>query len=111
MRSPGAAIPPPEKAVGSAEQQHLLRRQIVEQAAEREYFTLTEPVTKAVGRRAFLRVRLQRDADDEGAWTATLAGGQGSHVLSALAHADGLAIVPETVDSLPAGAQVEVIRP
>jgi molybdopterin molybdotransferase len=68
---------------------------------------LTEPVTKSVGRRAFLRVRLATARD--GTWQASLAGGQGSHVLSALARANGLAIVPEGVDSLPAGSEVEAI--
>ena len=70
--------------------------------------TLAEPVTKSPGRRAFLRVRLERGTD--GAWVASLAGGQDSHVLSALAAANGLAIVSEDDDSLPTGAQVEVIR-
>ncbi|CAN5762354.1 molybdopterin molybdotransferase MoeA [soil metagenome] len=68
--------------------------------------TLSEPVTKSPGRRAFLRVRLRLD---NGEWRASLAGGQASHVLSALAAADGLAVVPEEVDGLPAGARVEVI--
>jgi molybdopterin molybdotransferase len=67
---------------------------------------LAEPVSKSPGRRAFLRVRLQLEG---GAWQARLAGGQGSHVLSALAFADGLAVVPEEVESLPAGAEVEVV--
>jgi len=70
---------------------------------------LAEPVSKSSGRRAFLRVRLTR-ADSSGEWHATLAGGQSSHVLSALAAADGLAIVPEEQDALPEGAEVEVIR-
>jgi molybdopterin molybdotransferase len=69
---------------------------------------LTESVTKSADRRAFLRVRLGRSPD--GAWQASLAGGQGSHVLSALAHADGLAVVPEGVPGLPAGSEVDVIR-
>jgi molybdopterin molybdotransferase len=69
---------------------------------------LTEPVTKGPGRRAFLRVHLE--GNDEEGWTAALAGGQDSHVLSALAAANGLAIVSEDDDSLPAGADVEVIR-
>jgi len=77
--------------------------------------TLTEPVTKAPGRRAFLRVVVERDADDRpirdeaGRVRLRLAGGQGSHVLTALAAADALAIVPETVDALPAGAPVELL--
>jgi molybdopterin molybdotransferase len=69
--------------------------------------TLREPVSKSPGRRAFLRVRLENDGD---AWSASLAGGQESHVLSALAAANGLAIVPEEEDSLPAGAVVDVLR-
>ncbi len=68
---------------------------------------LADPVRKAPKRRAFLRVRLERD---NAGWLASLAGGQDSHILSALAAADGLAIVPEDVDELPAGAEVEVIR-
>jgi molybdopterin molybdotransferase len=69
---------------------------------------LADDVTKSAGRRAFLRVRLSAAGD--GGWLAALAGGQGSHVLSALAAADGLAIVPEDVGGLPAGSEVEVIR-
>jgi molybdenum cofactor synthesis domain-containing protein len=60
------------------------------------------------GRRAFLRVRL--GADGQGRPVATLAGGQGSHMLSGLAAADGLAIVPEGVGNVDAGAEVDVIR-
>lgn len=73
---------------------------------------LGEPVSKSHGRRAFLRVAAQRDdggapvRDDHGRVKVRLAGGQGSHVISALAGADALAIVPEADDSLPAGAEV-----
>jgi molybdopterin molybdotransferase len=78
---------------------------------------LVEPVSKSPGRRAYLRVVAERDEaggplrDDGGRVHVRLAGGgrgQGSHVLSALALAEALAIVPETVDSLPAGAPVEL---
>ena len=69
---------------------------------------LAEPVSKSAGRRAFLRVRLERDP--KGGWLARLAGAQDSHVLSALAAADGLAIVREEEDALPAGVEVEVIK-
>ena len=69
--------------------------------------TLDGAVRKAPGRRAFIRVRLDRRGEG---WRASLAGGQESHMLSALAAADGLAIIPETMDSADAGAQVEVIR-
>ncbi len=70
---------------------------------------LLEPVTKSRGRRAFLRVRLEPDPERVSGWRASLAGSQGSHVISALAEANGLAIVPEGVDFLPAGALVDVM--
>jgi len=78
---------------------------------------LLEDVTKSPGRRAFLRVVTTRDAegrtvrDAEGRVPVRLAGGgrgQGSHVLSALAIADALAIVPESVDGLAAGSPVDL---
>ena len=77
--------------------------------------TLDQAVTKAPHRRAFLRVRADRDRDDRPVRDATgrvrlrLAGGQGSHVLSALAIADALAVVPESVDELLAGESVDLI--
>jgi len=73
---------------------------------------LDEPVTKSHGRRAFLRVQAGRGddgaplRDERGRVRVRLAGGQGSHVISALAAADALAIIPEATDSLPAGAEV-----
>jgi len=78
---------------------------------------LVDAVSKSAGRRAFLRVVAERDAaggparDDRGRVRVRLAGGgrgQGSHVLSALAIAEGLAIVPEAVDSLPAESPVDL---
>jgi molybdopterin molybdotransferase len=74
--------------------------------------TLLEPVRKSHGRRAFIRVISQRDdagtplRDAESRVKVKLAGGQGSHVISALAKADALAIIPEADDTLPAGAPV-----
>jgi molybdopterin molybdotransferase len=73
---------------------------------------LLEPVAKSHGRRAYLRVISERDdagtpnRNGEGRVKVRLAGGQGSHVISALAVADGLAIIPEADDELPAGATV-----
>ncbi len=75
---------------------------------------LGDAVRKSHGRRAFLRVVAERDDDDRivrdehGRVAVRLAGGQGSHVLSALAAADGLAVVPEADDTLPAGAEVDL---
>ena len=78
---------------------------------------LADDVSKSHGRRGFIRVRVDRDErgtptrDDRGRVTAHLAGGaggQGSHVMSALATADALAVIPEADDTLPAGADVEL---
>jgi len=77
-------------------------------ARERWRARLAQPIVKHDERRAFLRVTLAPDPDRPGAWLAALAGGQGSHVLSALAAADALAVMPEEVRELPAGAEVEV---
>jgi len=83
----------------------------------RDRAVLLEPASKASGRRAFLRVVAERDAsgapdrDARGRVRVRLAGGgrgQGSHVLSALAIAEALAIVPETLDAVPAGGEVEL---
>jgi molybdopterin molybdotransferase len=75
---------------------------------------LVDPATKSHGRRAFLRVRADRTGggapvrDDRGRVHVRLAGTQGSHVLSGLAAADALAIIPEANDSLPPGADVDI---
>jgi molybdopterin molybdotransferase len=78
---------------------------------------LADDVTKSARRRAYVRVSVDRDQagtprrDEHGRVRANLAGGaggQGSHVLSALATADALAVIPEANDSLPAGSEVEL---
>jgi molybdopterin molybdotransferase len=78
---------------------------------------LLDEVRTAPNRRAFLRVTAERDADgapvrDElGRVQVRLASGpagQGSHVLSALAAADSLAVVPEAVETHVAGDPVEL---
>jgi len=76
---------------------------------------LEDAVSKSIGRRTFLRVAALRDPatgapvrDAAGRVRVALAGGQESHQLSALAAADGLAVVPESVTSLSAGAEVEL---
>jgi molybdopterin molybdotransferase len=78
---------------------------------------LLDEVRTAPGRRAFLRVTADRDAD--GAPVRDASGrvqvrlsrgpaGQGSHVLSALAAADALAVVPESVETHLAGDPVQL---
>jgi molybdenum cofactor synthesis domain-containing protein len=78
---------------------------------------LAEDVSKSHGRRGFVRVLVERDGhgsplrDERGRVRVHLAGGQqgqASHVLSALATADALAVIPEADDTLPAGAEVEL---
>jgi molybdopterin molybdotransferase len=69
---------------------------------------------KSTGRRGFLRVTVARDErgsvvrDGHGLLRVRLAGSQGSHVLSAMAAADALAVIPETIDELEPGAEVEI---
>jgi molybdopterin molybdotransferase len=54
----------------------------------------------------YLRVRLETEGSG---WRARLVGMQGSAILSGLAAADGLAIVPLGTGDLPAGAEVDVL--
>ena len=67
---------------------------------------LAEPIARKDGRRHYLRVRLQ---ETEAGYQATLTGDQGSGILYSLVQADGLAVVPEEADSLPAGTEVQVL--
>jgi molybdopterin molybdotransferase len=73
-----------------------------------------ERLQKAAGRRGFLRVTVLRDEhgapvrDAAGRLRVRQSGHQGSHVLSAMAVADALAIVPEAFDRLDPGAEVEI---
>jgi molybdopterin molybdotransferase len=69
---------------------------------------LGETVSTSRERRAFLRVRLEPADDPAGLPIARLSGGQGSHVLTALAAANGLAVVPEGVGEATAGTEVDV---
>jgi molybdopterin molybdotransferase len=70
---------------------------------------LAERVSTSQGRRAYLRVAVTRTEESPG-WAATLSGGQGSHMLAALARSNGLAIVPEEVETIEAGTIVDVLR-
>ncbi|MEO5705347.1 MAG: gephyrin-like molybdotransferase Glp, partial [Candidatus Limnocylindrales bacterium] len=78
---------------------------------------LLDEVRTAAGRRAFLRVTADRDSDGgpsrdaRGRVRVRLSSGpagQGSHVLSALAAADALAVVPESIETHRAGDPVEL---
>ncbi len=75
---------------------------------------LEEPVSKSPGRRGYQRVTALRETDGSpvrdgrGRVRVRLAGGQGSHVLSALALADALAVIPEPLERAEAGTEVEL---
>ena len=68
---------------------------------------LTEDVTSPAGLRHFVRGRL---APRRGAYEVTPAETQGSHQLWSLSSADCLIVLPEDVEALPAGTQVQVMR-
>jgi molybdopterin molybdotransferase len=57
--------------------------------------------------RHFLRVTLE---EREGTTYAHLTGTQGSGILLSMVKADGLAIIPETINHLPSGSSVKVMR-
>jgi molybdopterin molybdotransferase len=62
-------------------------------------------VTSPPHKRSYLRVRLTRDGAQ---WVASPTGAQGSHMISSIAAADGLAEVPEATTALAAGDRVTV---
>jgi molybdopterin molybdotransferase len=68
---------------------------------------LAERVTTTTGLTQFMRVRV---ALEDGTLVARLTGPQGSGILSSVAQADGLMVVPEDVGTLDAGAMVSVVR-
>ena len=74
-----------------------------------------DELSKAPGRRGYLRVTVARDGrgsptrDEMGRLRVRRAGGQGSHMLGAMAAADALAIVPEAADRIEAGGEVEIL--
>lgn len=67
--------------------------------------TLGADVTSPLHKRSYLRVRMSRDG---ATWVATPTGHQGSHMISSIASADGLAQVPEDVTAMAAGERVTV---
>jgi molybdopterin molybdotransferase len=65
----------------------------------------TEPMSSPQHKRSFLRVRLGREGSG---WVCSQTGAQGSHVISSIAQADGLAVVPEDVTEVAVGDVVRV---
>ncbi len=67
---------------------------------------LEEDVTGPGGKTQFARVRVRRTKDG---WAATPTGGRGSNLIATVARANGLAIVPQGVETARAGSQVNVM--
>jgi molybdopterin molybdotransferase len=76
---------------------------------------LLDGAGKSHGRRAYLRVGVERDADGrptrdaQGRLQARLAGGQGSHVLSTLAATEALVAIPEAAAAAEPGMEVDLM--
>ncbi len=67
--------------------------------------TAAETLSSSPNKRSYLRVRLARDG---AGWLARPTGPQGSHVVSSIARADGLAVIDEDVLEVPVGDRVNV---
>jgi len=68
--------------------------------------TLTEDVRGPRGKLQFARVEVRRD---HGGWSATPTGARGSNLISTVARANGLAMIPAGTDVAPAGSTVKVM--
>jgi molybdopterin molybdotransferase len=68
--------------------------------------TLAADVSGPVGKMQYARVVVERGADG---WIATPTGGRGSNLISTVARANGLAMVPPGTQTAPAGSQVQVM--
>jgi molybdopterin molybdotransferase len=75
------------------------RREIVRAIAD-------EAIANTDGRRVYARAILTRR---DGAWHAALTGPQGSGILTSMAHANALAVVPEEVPGVRAGEEVDCL--
>jgi molybdopterin molybdotransferase len=67
---------------------------------------LTEEVRGPRGKLQFARVQVRREA---AGWTARPTGGRGSNLISTVARANGLAMVPAGTEIVPAGSSVRVM--
>jgi len=68
---------------------------------------LVDPLHSPAGRRQFARGVLQVE---DGRYVVRPAGGQGSHMLGALAKANALVVIPEDATEVPSGTAVAVLR-
>ena len=83
----------------------LIAMQGGDPASHRVEAALTERYETVAGRAEAIRVGLEAG---RGGWEATPTGPQGSHVLTSMIGADGLAVVPTEVDVVEAGDPVTV---
>lgn len=90
----------------------LAGHRVLDRPADRG--VMLQAASKSAGRRGYIRVVAERAADgriardERGRVRVSLAGGQGSHVLSALVAADALAVIPESVAGVGPGDEVEL---
>ena len=68
--------------------------------------TLSTEVSGPKGKMQYARVSVVRGDDG---WIATPTGGRGSNLISTVARANGLAMIPPGTESAPAGSQVQVM--
>ncbi|MFF5498093.1 gephyrin-like molybdotransferase Glp [Streptomyces aquilus] len=80
----------------------LMGLEDVHRPRTRAKLTAGKALTSPKGRRQFLRGTYADGA-------VTPVGGAGSHLVAALAHADALIVVPEDVESVEPGTEVEVV--
>ncbi len=86
-----------------------LRRMLGAPAVLRPQVTVetSESFRSPPGKRSYLRVVAAREAD--GRVLARAAGGQGSHMLTAMASANALLVVPEEMTDVPAGTRLPAL--
>ena len=68
--------------------------------------TVTQDIRGPKGKTQFARVEVERGKDG---WTATPTGGRGSNLISTVARANGLAVVPAGTETAVEGSKVKVL--
>ena len=68
--------------------------------------SLTDDVRGPKGKLQFARVEVRRTPEG---WTATPTGGRGSNLMSTVARANGLAMIPPGTETAPSGSEVRVM--
>jgi molybdopterin molybdotransferase len=68
--------------------------------------TLVGDISGPPNKTQFARVEVRRGSEG---WTATPTGPRGSNLVSTIARANGLAMIPPEIETAPAGSQVQVM--